>query len=370
MATTNSSPPGGGRLFGLDGLRAVSIALVLGGHALGMQGGPNLSPGMTRWLSAASLGVRIFFVISGFLITTLLLREFEKTGTASLTRFYFRRTLRIFPAFYAYLGIIAVAEGFHLLALKPNDLLYAATYTMNYHADRAWYLGHIWSLSVEEQFYLLWPAMFVLLGPRRAVGIAALFVVASPGIRGASWILFPGLRSGIGETFPTTADPIATGCVLAYARSTLANHSWYQRFLRSPWFWSVPLVVYVADRFHTRPAIDFLVADTVMNVGIAVVIDRFTTNADGPVGRFLNWRPVATLGTMSYSIYLWQQPFMNHTSQAFPAVLPLALVFTVFAAWMSYRLVEKPALALRERLELAVFPRQTKAIEQPALADP
>ena len=115
------------------------------------------------------LGVQIFFVISGFLITSLLLREKESTGSISLKLFYARRTLRIFPAFYLFFITIAVLSYLRLIELPRYDLLHAATYTMNYSGNGTWWMGHLWSLSVEEQFYFVWPSLMFLIGTRNAL---------------------------------------------------------------------------------------------------------------------------------------------------------------------------------------------------------
>jgi peptidoglycan/LPS O-acetylase OafA/YrhL len=131
-----------GRIPSLDGLRAVSIALVALAHLNGTRYFPTL-PELGQW-QLGNLGVRVFFVISGFLITTLLLEESERTGAVSLFQFYLRRCFRIFPAFYALCAVLFVLDQARIIALRPGDLLAAVTYTVNYHHDRAWYTGHIW----------------------------------------------------------------------------------------------------------------------------------------------------------------------------------------------------------------------------------
>ena len=115
------------------------------------------------------LGVKVFFVISGYLITRLLIAEHARTGRISLRGFYVRRVWRIFPAFYAFVGAMLAAWAIGWIALAPGDVVAALTYTMNYHYERSWGLGHIWSLSIEEQFYLVWPFLFLALGRTRVV---------------------------------------------------------------------------------------------------------------------------------------------------------------------------------------------------------
>lgn len=125
------------RFPSLDGLRAVSILFVIAHHLMGAAGTPASIGAVAHALALGTLGVRIFFVISGFLITSLLLGERTNTGAISLARFYVRRTMRIFPPFYAYVAAIALLELGGIIATNPGDYLHAATYTMNYHNDSA-----------------------------------------------------------------------------------------------------------------------------------------------------------------------------------------------------------------------------------------
>ena len=138
------------RIPSLDGLRTISIAMVFFGHLYGTAGYPKNA--VTEYLAQyAHVGVQVFFVISGFLITSLLKRERERTGRINFGNFYLRRTLRIFPAAFFYITVVAIVA-------HPGYLAFAYTYMMCYAGQgRPWLLGHLWSLSVEEQFYLLWP---------------------------------------------------------------------------------------------------------------------------------------------------------------------------------------------------------------------
>ena len=160
LAFAEKESAGDSRLPSLDGLRAISIFLVLLGHAGGTHGLVRLDLGIGDY---AHLGVVVFFVISGFLITRLLLSEHAKKGQVSLQRFYTRRALRLFPASYTYIACITLLWLSGILHLEPRDLWHAVTYTVNYLPGRTWQVGHLWSLSVEEQFYLLFPVLLILL---------------------------------------------------------------------------------------------------------------------------------------------------------------------------------------------------------------
>jgi peptidoglycan/LPS O-acetylase OafA/YrhL len=129
----------------LDGLRAISIAFVLLAHLSGTRHLPD-----SHWLRAlGEFGVRVFFIISGYLITTILLEELSRAGSISLPRFYFRRTLRLFPAAYFLIGVTAALAATGVVSLDRRDIILAVTYTMNYNDARGWPLG-----SVGPQFLI------------------------------------------------------------------------------------------------------------------------------------------------------------------------------------------------------------------------
>ena len=281
--TANAQAREGGRdharIPSLDGLRALSISFVLLAHGtFGLVG-----PGPIAQM--AHFGVRVFFVISGYLITSLLLEEEKKTGTISLRTFYLRRTLRIFPPFYVFVGFVALGAALGWFELQRCDLLAALTYTTNYHHERSWNLGHAWSLSVEEQFYLLWPFLMKVLGSARASRGALAAVVICPLLRIGLLVLAPDFRAGIGETFPTVADQIATGCLLACYGGAIADSPRLLAFLRGRAFWCVPVIAVLAA--HAPSAkLDSLIWQSVSNVGIALLIWRVVDNPErlgGPV---------------------------------------------------------------------------------------
>ncbi len=332
------------RIPGLDGLRAISILLVLLAHASGTRG----FPGTWSYLGRlGNLGVRIFFVISGYLITTLLLRELAQTGTIRLLRFSWRRALRLFPAAFTYISVIAAGAAIKLVQLMPGDLIAALTYTMNFHFHRAWPLGHLWSLAVEEQFYLLWPAALLLARRQRAVFVLAAVCVLSPVLRVLLWAVSPRLSVESDQMFFTVADTLATGCLLAVMRESLWKRLWYRRVILSRWFWVVAIAPVV---IHGMPWVmaQWIIGQTLMNACIALLIDRAMRVTDDAFGRFLGQRPVAALGVMSYSLYLWQQPFLDPSGEHLVNAFPLNVLLAGVLAWVSYNAIERPALRWRD----------------------
>jgi len=368
-----------GRIPSLDGLRAISIGFVLVAHLAGTRGFP-VPTALGKVVEFGDLGVHVFFVISGYLITRLLLEELERREEIRLGRFYLRRTLRIFPPYYTLILALAIAQSLGWLQLAAHDVGRALTYTSNYYPDRSWFTGHTWSLSVEEQFYLLWPAVIVVAGPRRAIIAAACVVLLGPVIRSASWELMPWSGDGIPNRFETVADSIAAGCVLAGIRGWLHGRTLYMRALTSPLFAIVPVAAVGAAGLHQHPLLYFAVEMSVMNVGAALCLDWCITYPEGRIGSLLNARPLVFVGLLSYSIYLWQQPFLNRASSAALSAFPVNILIAAAAAVTSYYAIEQPSLRLRRRIERSldrrrapVAPVATDAallVPEPAMPEP
>jgi peptidoglycan/LPS O-acetylase OafA/YrhL len=346
---------GGARLPALDGLRAVSICLVLLGHLSATRGFPNLT--FERWFGDyANLGVMVFFVISGFLITRLLVEEHTRTGRISIPLFYARRILRLFPAFLLFLACLMAANAIGWIQLQHGDITAALTYTVNFRSSSSWYIGHLWSLSVEEQFYLVWPAVLVLCGLVRARWAAASMILLSPAAR-----LIAVHQHLPGSIFPCVADSLACGCLLALCGDAMWKRRWYRSLLT--WRWVVPtLLVAVALCNRSRVyAVGIAAGVTAMNVLLAVLI-HYCVSVRSIFTKILSSPPLVGAGILSYSLYLWQQVFLNRTSNAVVSSFPLNLLLAIVVAYGSYSCVERPLNGLRGRL-------RSRSLKQPATTD-
>jgi peptidoglycan/LPS O-acetylase OafA/YrhL len=346
------------RIQSLDGLRAVSILLVVLGHAYVAAFGPK---GMMALVvaSLADLGVGIFFVISGFLITTLLLQEQAKYGKFSLKRFYIRRAFRILPPFYSYMAVVLVLIVCGVAVVPMRFWLEAVLFTRDYFllGRDPWTAG-IWSLSVEEQFYLMWPACLAFCGTRRARNLAIGLIAFAPLIRIVSHKFFtPNWGFAEGLTFHNRIDGLMLGCVLAILESDPKFYERYRRLLHpaaaavAVVFLLVvsPTLTGIFDRFYRVP-----IKYTLDNLAIAYVIWFFVRNAASIGGRVLNWGPIVHTGQISYSMYLWGMVagYLVHKSgvthgSISTALLSIPVLFGV--SELSWRLVEQPALRLRVR---------------------
>ena len=337
-----------GRMPSLDGLRAISIILVLLGHAGGTRGFQRINLQIGDY---AHLGVVVFFVISGFLITSLLMHEYDTTRRISLRLFYARRTLRIFPASYFYLCVICLLSAFNFIHLTGADVWHAFTYTVNFFPGSSWQIGHLWSLSVEEQFYLLWPFAFAASGPRKANWVAWAVIALAIVARIVNRVVLIETPYHDLPMFPMVADSLATGCLLAKLRGWLENQAWYMKVFHPAWSLLVLTLVLVLNRFQGYTLISVF-GTSIINLGLAVLIHRSVYLAGSPVGKLLNWNPLAFVGVLSYSLYLWQQLFLDRASSTWMNAFPQNLAFSITAALASYFLLEKPLLGLRRRMRI------------------
>lgn len=343
----------------LDGLRAVSFSIVFVAHA----GLEHVVPG--------GFGVTVFFFLSGFLITTLMRLEFEKSGTVSLKAFYLRRVLRILPPFYVVLTLATVLTGLHVLA-GPLDRQAVAAQFLHY--ANYWIVGHgysgqalgtgvYWSLAVEEHYYFLFPMLYLLLRRLRAShrrqavvlwGLCAVILV---------WrcVLVFHFQAPTDRTYlasDTRFDSILFGAALAvYGNPVLDGDP---RGSPTLWKWGLlPAAIgallvgflWRDDRF--RESLRYTLQ------GIALV-PVFVCAIRWPgflPFRILNTKAVAFLGVLSYSLYLTHHVVIFGVNQYLPQVHGLARGTLSFAVALAlsygiYVAIEKPCARLRKRLSV------------------
>jgi peptidoglycan/LPS O-acetylase OafA/YrhL len=309
--------------------------------------------------SNPTYAVICFFVLSGFLITHILLKEYDATGGISLRRFYARRALRIFPAFYGY--AICYIVGRVLLKL-PIDwptvvscLIYVSNYFFAFSGHQLTTMVHTWSLAVEEQFYFIWPFVVWRLGGDRIRLMKGLLwsVVAI-------WIYrWLAVLAGLPGTyifgaFETRADAIAIGCVMAIANRERRIPRW---LIDQKWTGLAAVTAICASSAVDLNGPRF--AWALVAVACAVILIQAIAHSQSRWYGWLNSAPLRALGVISYSLYLYH-PFASRLPGGFRN-LPFGVVFAIALATGSYWMVEKPFLAWKDRL--ARLPR-------PVLASP
>lgn len=357
------------RLPSLDGWRALSIILVLGGHSVSAEGFPADWKLVFVWLFNGELGVRTFFVISGLLITWLMLRETEKRGSVSLRNFYLRRALRILPVYFVFLAVIAALQFFTPFRQSNGQWIANLTFTtglFTWGGGGAWTTGHLWSLAVEEQFYIVWPLLFVglLLArcERLAMGLLALPVLLAPLCRAIGYAkIAPPEWLGVFSkyAFTTNFDALAIGCAAAilffrHRNSVSRAVSAYPRILVLGAALCV-LVPYVLSGLLLAGFFTVPLGSTLQSLGIVVLMLQSIVLPDRGFYAVLNIGFVAWVGTLSYSLYIWQQLFCSKPEwfgwgPVWWMSWPGWLVATLIVSCLSYYLLERPLMSLRAKL--------------------
>ncbi len=342
------------RIPSLDGLRAIAILLVLFGHIAHTRGYPEAFQN-AFYVPIAGLGVKVFFVISGYIITHLLLGEYARNGRISLRSFYARRCLRILPLLFFCVGTTLLVDQFlHDLGIDWSHALAACTFTVPVlpWGNGAWALGHIWSLTVEEHFYLVWPFLLARMGVKRAIGFGLGFILLAPAIR--IGIYLSGYTVFF-STYPACGDLMVFGCLAAilerHRPELIQRWAGQQvallRTILVLLMFAVTLLGAVAG--FGKFTIPF--GDTLIGTATGVLLLSAVHQRSGLLFGLLNFGPLMYVGTLSYSLYLWQQMFLFPSSgniawfQAFPANLG----FAFFAAILSHYLVEKPFLRIKSK---------------------
>jgi peptidoglycan/LPS O-acetylase OafA/YrhL len=369
MRNAVPKPSAAARVPALTGLRAVAIAPVVLLHAF--------QP-VTTLFQGGWIGVDVFFALSGYLITTLLLREIDERGRVSIREFYVRRVLRLWPALFVIAGIVLVVltcSRFYALRLQLHTVLLAVTFRMNFAKAGNWNiasgLGHTWTLAVEEQFYVVWAIIVgVAAQCRRPLRVMVPCTVA--GIAAAvTWrYVLVYHHASISSLYfsPLRVDAILVGCLAAEARSA----GWHLGRIPGR-------IVQVIAAAATLTIIFFVpFTDRWLYVGPITAIDLLAalvvvSLADGPrrahTPRFLEWPAVLWLGEISYSLYLCHLPILWGIGRLhygpFIVRTCIGIVLAVLVAAASRRYIEVPFLRLRHRMrtpaeaEVTVGARET-----------
>ncbi len=334
----------------LDGFRALAVISVLLAHACQTHGFPELA-GLAPLLKHGELGVDLFFVISGFLITTLLIRERNRNGHVSLRNFYIRRSLRIFPVYYCSLLVVFLLQSLGVFHLKVSDWIGALTYTTNFLWTPSWELGHVWSLSIEEHFYLIWPFCFVVLGVSGCIRAAICCVIFGLAGRIALLVWFPHDAWMAGRFTFTRADAIVMGCLLAIAVQT---PGWRRHLDRISGLPGMPLAAVVGLVLSTslgefsyryKVAVGYPATGCLLTLLLWSVLIRCEHRS----ARWLQSSALREIGIRSYSLYLWQQIFLNPNYAGILTWFPFNIAAAFATAWISYRYLETPFQTLRHR---------------------
>jgi peptidoglycan/LPS O-acetylase OafA/YrhL len=344
-----------GRIRTLDGLRGIAVAAVLASHAL-------------RWMHGGFLGVDVFFVLSGYLITSLLITERERTGRIHFAAFYRRRAARLAPA---YLLMLVVATPIMAGPLRGTVLIplwqaigatavYGANWVGVADIDTLGPIMHTWSLSIEEQFYVVWPLTFVLLNrgrrslPRVLAVAIGLVIVA----RAAGWLLHPGAWPYV-ATF-THSDGLLLGCLVAVLLRRQQLMDGVRRLPRAAVGTSLAVLAALAAVLTVDSPATYLAGLTLAVAATAVLVWHLLTTSPGALHRALSWGPLVGVGRISYGLYLYHLPIFQLVQRwqlGFVRTLSLEVGLTFALALVSWYGLEQPV----QRWVARRWPRQSPA---------
>jgi peptidoglycan/LPS O-acetylase OafA/YrhL len=340
----------------LDGWRALAVIGVILYH--GRQGFFSGSPTLMRIAAHGGIGVDIFFALSGFLICGLLLDEFARTGDLSLRRFYIRRCFRILPPYFAALAGICAASLFASVSLNRSDLVSCLLFYRNYlplgmDQQGGFYTAHFWTLAVEEHFYLIWPMLLLLAKPKRAGRVAFTLAMLVFGWRE----LQPHLHM-LGNVFPaanvnartdTRIDALLWGCLAAIYFPAIKRT--FER-IRFSQLWVPFLALVIAMEAKHVPGLKLWQAILLPALLLSTVIQPSSL-----LSRVLEWQPLRWIGSLSYSLYLWQELFLPELhSVAAPGVFhnlqrwPWNVLAIMLCAVASRYLLELPMVRFGHRM--------------------
>ena len=348
----------GKRIAALDGWRGVSILMVIFGHLVDQRYGVGMPRPMLELAdSISTLGVCIFFVISGLIIAQLALRERDSMGSFSARNFYIRRVLRIVPPFYVYLLFVLALSALGAIVQNSTLTLQGATFSCNLpDADCGWFVGHSWSLAYEEQFYLMFPLLFLAVGRDLRIAAALIFVtfVCVPLVR--FWLrLGPPWYTIMHATFFLSF--ICAGALMACWRDVVARvcGSWYGGYgaLLATLILCGLVALEVFHNLHPSigryAALHRLLPPVLEPLGIAWLLG-WSLHARGSLVRLLETGPIQFFGLISYSLYLWQELFTGRPTDYGAAGWLLFCPLMIVVAMLSYYLVERPCARLAKRL--------------------
>lgn len=340
---------------GFNALRALSVTLVVLTHLDLSDWIPNTEFVMKRvWLLiSGSFGVQLFFVLSGYLITKILLNERSQNGRINFKNFFTRRFLRLLPPLLVFLLIILLANAFNYLTNASDSIIYAIFYIYNFVPKNLYSLemGHLWSLAVEEQFYLLWPFTLHFVRKFQTIFIITLLFVL---VCGAFNIVHSHLALNntyfLGRWFIPASCPIFIGCLGALFQHFFSEKT-HELATNNLIVWPLILLSYLYPLYAPEKLIPLSIV--IQSIAIIVLLLHIVHVQHKKWVNALEFKPIAYIGIISYGIYVYQGVFLRTGggSEIWFQQFPTNILFTLSIAVVSYELIEKPILKLKRHFK-------------------
>ena len=350
------------RISTLDGLRAFSIIMVILAHAAPTIPSTISQNILFHYLANSHLGVRIFFVISGYLITKLLLAERAVNGFVNIKQFYIKRAFRIFPVFYLYILVIIGIKVFFIsdIFLEYLTPIFAGFYLWNYKqliymgipdSHGGWFFGHFWTLAMEEQFYLIWPLIFNKFKFDFLKKLVVIAICFMPILRILTYLLMPNSRGQIAMMLHTGGDTILIGCLGALMETTgtfTTILKFAQKKLTIIFALTFMLLLspILASKFGGGYTLSLGISLNNLCIMLFIYYSIYT---NGIIYKLLSNKFLIQIGLISYSIYIWQQLFLNNIYQFWFNLFPQNIFIVFIIGFISYYCIEKPILSFRRK---------------------
>lgn len=352
-----SNRPNSNYLSSLDGWRAIAVSAVMLDHCQ-----PVANPYIHRFQGYGGAGVTIFFAISGVLITSRMLDEEEAQGRVSLRNFYIRRAFRILPAAFVYLLVIAILGSLAVIPFDKPSWISALFFYRNYWqyfargGANSWFTGQFWSLSVEEHYYFLLPAIFVFLPRFRRCALVLLSLASAVWL---GWYLMIPPGKSPRYFFDLRTEFCITGLLVpsiwALSLHSLSVKYWARKYLR-PWIAIPFLVIALSGTLRINDSgISTFISLLIRTLLAPILILSTVLHPESWLTRLLELRPLKAIGRISYGLYLWQSLFLTkyfiypgpiHFLQR-PAI---GFFCAYLCALASYFLLEQPMIRLGRKL--------------------
>lgn len=349
------------KILGFDGIRGLAVLSVVLTHLhifKRIQDKGLLSTKIVQSIDG-SAGVQAFFILSGFLITYLLIKESSKNGHISIVNFYIRRTLRIFPLYFFILLLITIIHIFGDQVTNWKSISFATLYSYNF-IPKPWYsgvLGHTWSLAVEEHFYFIWPFVYISAGFKSRklllilIGFSTISFLLNMYLNQQEWIK---TNFFIGRWSFIAGFNIAFGCIFSILIFGSYKTSVVKKYLSNFIVLCIGIILWFSSLW-LPDVISYIVKYT-RGLGLAITISWIYLNQGSFITRTLEFRPLKYIGMISYGIYMYQGFFLSTgpyraTTQSWPPNQYIGLLLLIIVAPISYHFFEKPITNMKSKLQ-------------------
>lgn len=357
----------------INGIRAIAVVLVILSHLI-------KSPGISRFLydiisftDLGTIGVRMFFLLSGFLITFLLIIENNKNGFINIKDFFVRRILRIFPCFYFYLLVVLLLKILNIIQIEIDTILLAGLYLQNLNVfqleplfSSSWLVIHTWSLSVEEQFYLIYPFVGIRVVSNFKNWLLPILILCIGAFFRTLNYSYPNISRMVGGSFLMHLDYLLIGCYVAYLYN---NKNRILQKLQNLKFIGIYIllafiVMIFAAKFEFQSGKYMIFCGTLILFSNAFILSSVILSKSVFMNVILENKYLVFIGKLSYSLYVWQQLFLGSSGYWLKYQIvthyPFNILAIIFCALISYFVVEMPFLKLKSKFSNSGYSNHKK----------